>query len=267
MQSRQFARQLEPQAPASLGAMAHGHNLRMANTFRPRSGGTHAAPSVSAPQSPAATPLDEREIDALQDALDAVPAPLEPLDVSMVDGFLCGVLLQPQPVAEAQWLPHITDADGCALPASFDAAGLHALVRRRHAELSQAIADRQWFDPWVFEMEEGDDPDVEPTGCDAVYPWVAGFATAQEFFPALMRLDAKTMTAPLALLYRHLDPDDLEDADELLAEIESLEPPTQLADAVEELVRATLLLADLARPRGPAVRPGAPPARRSGRRR
>jgi yecA family protein len=162
----------------------------MANTFRPRSGGTHAAPSVSAPQPPACTPLDEHEIDALQDALDAVPAPLEPLDVSMVDGFLCGVLLQPQPVAEAQWLPHITDADGRALPASFDAAGLHALVRRRHAELSQAIADRQWFDPWVFEMEEGDDPDDEPTGCDAVYPWVAGFATAQEFFPALMRLDS-----------------------------------------------------------------------------
>ena len=267
MQSRQFAGQLEPQARTSRTAVAHGHNPRMANTFRPRSGGTHAAPSDSAPQPPAATPLDEHEIDELQDALDAVPAPLEPLDVSMVDGFLCGVLLQPQPVAEAQWLPHITDADGRALPASFDATGLHALVRRRHAELSQAIADRQWFDPWVFEMEEGDDPDVEPTGCDAVYPWVAGFATAQEFFPALMRLDAKTMTAPLALLYRHLDPDDLEDADELLAEIESLEPPSQLADAVEELVRATLLLADLARPRGPVVRPGAPPARRSGRRR
>lgn len=265
----QFARRLEPQARTSRSAVVHGHNPRMANTFRPRSGGTHAAPSDSAPQPPAATPLDEHEIDELQDALDRVPAPLEPLDVSMVDGFLCGVLLQPQPVAEAQWLPHITDADGRALPASFDAAGLHALVRRRHAELSQAIADRQWFDPWVFEMEEGDDPDGErePTGCDAVYPWVAGFATAQEFFPALMRLDGKTLTAPLALLYRHLDPDDLEDADELLAEIESLEPPTQLADAVEELVRATLLLADLSRPRGPAVRPGAPPARRSGRRR
>lgn len=267
MQSRQFARRLEPQARTSRAAVAHGHNPPMANTFRPRSGGTRAAPSVSAPQSPAAAPLDEHEVDELQDALDAVPAPLEPLDVSMIDGFLCGVLLQPQPVAEAQWLPHITDADGRALPTSFDAAGLHALVRRRHAELSQAIADRQWFDPWVFEMEEGDDPDVEPTGCGAVYPWVAGFATAQEFFPALMRLDGKTLTAPLALLYRHLGPDDLEDADELLAEIESLEPPTQLADAVEELVRATLLLADLSRPRGPAVRPGAPPARRSGRRR
>ena len=224
---------------------------------------------MSQPRPAGPPPLDEDDIDALQAALDAVPAPLEPLDVSMVDGFLCGVLLQPQPVAEAQWLPHITDADGRALPASFEAGGLHALVRRRHAELSQAIADRQWFDPWVFEMdgEEGDEADGEPAACDAVYPWVAGFATAQEFFPGLMRLDGKTLTAPLALLYRHLDPDDLEDADELLAEIESLEPPAELSDAVEELVRATLLLADLARPRGPAGRPSSPPARRSGRRR
>ena len=263
----QFARRPERQACTSRGAMGHGHNPCMANTFRPRSGGTHAAPSVSASQSPAAAPLDEHDIDALQAALDAVPAPLEPLDVSMVDGFLCGVLLQPQPVAEAQWLPHITDADGRALPASFEAHGLHALVRRRHAELSQAIADRQWFDPWVFEMEEVDDSDGEPTGCDAVYPWVAGFATAQEFFPGLMQLDAKTLTAPLALLYRHLDPDDLEDADDLLVEIESLEPPAELADAVEELVRATLLLADVSRPQRPSPRPSAPPARPSGRRR
>jgi len=48
------------------------------------------------------------------------------------------------------------------------------------------------------------------------------------------------------LLYRHLDPGDLEDADTLLAEIEALEPPADLASAVEELVRATLLLADVA---------------------
>ena len=43
-------------------------------------------------------------------------------------------------------------------------------------------------------------------------------------------------------------PDDLEEADALLAEIEMLEPPSNLTDAVESLVRATLLLADLTRP-------------------
>lgn len=193
------------------------------------------------PRSASRTPLTERELDELQALLDALPPPFEPLDVSMLDGFLCGVLVQPQRVPQSRWLPHVTDADGRALPAGIDATRLHALVRRRHAELDQAIDARRWFDPWVFEL--GD-----PEAVDAVYPWVAGFATAMEFFPALMELDASAITEPLALLYRHLDPDDLEDADELLEEIESLEPPADLTSAVEELVRGTLLLADVARP-------------------
>ena len=84
-----------------------------------------------------------------------------------------------------------------------------------------------------------------------------------EFFPALMQRDAQALTEPLALLYRHLDPDDLEDADELLEEIESLEPPADLAEAVEGLVRATLLLADVE----PAACRRPPSRRRAPRRR
>lgn len=59
----------------------------------------------------------------------------------------------------------------------------------------------------------------------------------------------------------HMDPDDLEDADDLLEEIETLEPPADLAEAVESLVRSTLMLADISRP---TARPVAqqPPARR-----
>jgi uncharacterized protein len=205
------------------------------------------------------TPWSERDIDQLQTLLDRVPAPLEPLDVSMLDGFLCGVLLQPRPVPEAQWLSRVVDADGRALPPKFDAHTLHQLVRRRHADLNEAIGRRLWFDPWVFEMDSDEsdtgaglqhhleDDDAPPT-IEAVYPWVAGFATAVELFPGLMQLDEGELTEPLALLYRHLDADDLEDADALLAEIETLEPPEDLAAAVEELVRATLLLADISRP-------------------
>jgi uncharacterized protein len=202
--------------------------------------------------SSSSSPLDERELDELQSILDRVPAPLEPLDVSMLDGFLCGVLIQPKRVPEESWLAHVTDADGRALPHKFDATRLHALVKRRHAELSEAIANRQWFDPWVFELD-GDDVEF-----NAVYPWVAGMATALELFPALMQRDAEDITEPLALLYRHLDPDDLEDADELLEAIESIEPPEDLSEAVEDLVRATLLLADVGRPQPAAKKAAAP---------
>ncbi|MGD9834945.1 MAG: YecA family protein, partial [Piscinibacter sp.] len=204
---------------------------------------THRPTPGAKPRPAAQQALTERDLEALQEALDRVPAPLEPLDVSALDGFLCGVLLQPRRVAEATWMPHVTDADGRAAPPGFDARPLQSLARRRHAELDAAIQARQWFDPWVFELDgEGDSPS------DAVVGWVAGFATAMEFFPALMALDAQKLREPLALLYRHLDPDDLEDADDLIEEIESLVPPADLAEAVEDLVKATVLLADVSRP-------------------
>jgi uncharacterized protein len=215
--------------------------------------------------------LTEADIDTLQSLLDQVPAPLDPLDATMLDGFLCGVLLQPNAVPANRWLPFVTDTEGRALPARFNAERLHDLALRRHAELNRAIATRQWFDPWVFELSPEDEPEAEDldeddpggaTGSEAVYPWVAGFATAMEHFPALMAYDELVLIEPLSLLYRHLDADDLEDADALLAEIESLEPPATLTDAVEELVRATLLLADITRPVRADLMPGAKPASR-----
>ncbi len=252
--------------------------------------GSHHAPSsrhASRTAHPRAKPrsvrpLSDRELDELQAIVDSVPAPLEVLDVSMIDGFLCGVLLQPRRVAVSRWLPHVTDVDGRALPHRFDASRLTELVLRRHDELDDAIQRRQWFDPWVFELGDADDSthapqdgdadnedeggDAGEAAIDAVYPWVAGFATALELFPDLMTLDAKALTEPLALVYRHLAPDDLEDADDLLAEIESLEPPEDLAEAVEGLVRATLLLADITRPlMTPAPGNGGRPRRPSNR--
>jgi uncharacterized protein len=202
---------------------------------------------------PAPASLGDREIESLQALLDAVPAPLEPLDVSSLDGFLCGVIVQPTAIAPARWLPFVTDVDGRACPAGFDARALHALVLRRDAELRRAIGRREWFDPWVFELDGADNDDNDDRASDEgdasrsdpAYPWVAGFAAALETFPGLLAADEDALTGPLALLYRHLDADDLEDADALLAEIETLEPPADLAAAVEELVRATLLLADV----------------------
>lgn len=207
-------------------------------------------PSAPAPH----PPLSEADLAELERLLDAVPPPAEPLDVMMLDGFLCGVLLQPRPVPEAQWWRHVVDVDGRELAPGYEDAPLRALVRRRHAELDSAIRERQWFDPWVFELEDDDDP------LETVMPWVAGFATAMEFFPALMRSDSPDVAEPLAVLYRSFDADDLEDADELLAIIEELEPPADLAEAVEALVNSVLLLADVTRPLATTRPPARPPS-------
>ncbi len=190
-------------------------------------------------------PLADADLERLQALLEAVAPPLEPLDTSALDGFLCGVLLQPKTVAAAQWLKYVTDVDGRPAPASAALNELHALVHRRHAELDSAIGRRDWFDPWIYPLED------EASLSESVLPWVAGFAAAMDAFPALMALDAPDLVEPLALLYLHFDPDDLEDADTLAAVIETLEPPADLAEAVQDIVRALMLMADVTRPRAP----------------
>ena len=169
--------------------------------------------------------------------------PLEPLDLPALDGYLCGVLVQPGRIAPARWLAHVTDADARPMPPGYDAAPLLELVKRRHAELEAAIGQRRWVDPWVFEVDAAEDADPVRA---AVFPWVAGVAAAFELFPGTRQLPPEATLEPLALLYQHVDADDLEDADELLAEIDSLEPPADLTEAVEQRVRAILLLADAA---------------------
>jgi uncharacterized protein len=175
----------------------------------------------------------------------------------MADGYLVGVLLQPKAVAIEAWLPPILDSEG--RPAPRAPHELVALLTRRHRELNRAIVDRQWFDPWIFELDE----DAGPS--ETVLAWVAGFAHAMEAHPALMGLPEADLLEPLAAIYLHLDPDDLEDADALLEEIESLEPPGDLAGAVEGLVSAVLMLADVSRPIKAPQPPPRGPQRGAGR--
>lgn len=198
-----------------------------------------------------APPLSDAERDQLEALLDALPPPLEPLDLSALDGFLVGVLLQPRPVPREHWLRHVHDLDGRPAPAGLKLQALHALVLRRHAELERAISARQWFDPWVFELEaEESDGDAAALTAQVVLPWVAGFSAAQDLFPGLLQIDNDSLREPLAVLYAHFDPDDLEDADDLSALIDEIEPPASVAEAVQDLVRCSLLLADVSRPLG-----------------
>jgi len=220
--------------------------------------GNNAAMSTA----PTPMPLGPADLAELERLLDSVPAPLEPLDLMMLDGFLCGVLLQPRRIPPAQWLPHITDVDEArALPRSFPAQALHDLVARRFAELDRAIERRQWFDPWVLE------PDDEGGPLDAVMPWVAGLATAIDLYPSVLQTSDERVLEGQALLYRAFDADDLEDAEALLAVMAEMEPPEDLDEVIEDLVTGVFLLADVTRPvsavsaaaPAPAPKPAAPP--------
>lgn len=213
---------------------------------------------------PHSLPDDPGLAQRLDDLLAQVGAPRQALEASAADGYLCGVLLQPQPVPQALWLPGLLDVQGMPLP---DDAASQDLVARiaqaaalRHAQLDAAIEARQWFDPWVFELDEAQPP-LSPHAL--VQPWVAGLSWAFEQFPALLALDNPHLIEPLAVLYAAFDPQDLEDAQELIEVIESLAPPADLGEAVEDLVRSVLLLADVSRPRQAPPRQRKSPSRRS----
>lgn len=59
-----------------------------------------------------APPLTDEEIEELDAQLASIPDDFDPLDVSMMDGFLTGVILNPAEIAEAQWLPLVYDVHG-----------------------------------------------------------------------------------------------------------------------------------------------------------
>jgi uncharacterized protein len=205
-----------------------------------------------APPASRAEPLSDADREQLEDLLDALPPGYAPPDLSAFDGFLVGVLLQPEAVPTSRWLPWVHDFDaGGPAPPALDLAPLHALVRRRHAELAAAITARRWFDPWVFEFDAADAGEIV-TPQQVVLPWVAGWAAALEHFPALLAEAGDDAREPLATLYAMFDADDLDDIGDLAELIDQVEPPESVADAVEDLVRSTLLLADAMRLPGPA---------------
>jgi uncharacterized protein len=205
----------------------------------------------------ATAPLDDNDLTRLQTLLDDVPEPLQAMDVSALDGYLCGVLLQPRAVPFSRWWPYVIDLEGRPAGTSSALVEVQALVQRRHAELNAAIGDRQWFDPWIYQLDD----DASPGEC--VLPWTAGFAAAMEFFPELMAMDDPELVEPLALLFMHFDPQDLEDADALIAVIDTLEPPNDMGEAVQDVVRALMLLADVSRPRAKVPAPPRGPRKAS----
>ncbi|MDH0862962.1 UPF0149 family protein [Mitsuaria sp. GD03876] len=108
--------------------------------------------------------LSDAEFDELDDLLAATPEPLEPLDASMLDGYLAGVLVQPRLIPIEEWLPPVFDYEGRPLPDDIDPAWLariRALVERRFASLNQSMLEQGWFYPVVLDLDADDAGDAD----------------------------------------------------------------------------------------------------------
>ena len=216
--------------------------------------------------------LTDQELTELDDLLAATPEPLQPLDIVMLDGYLCGVLVQPELLDESRWLPPIFDIEQRALPADVDAAWLErctALIRRRYEALNRALAEDGGFDPVLLdadasqEAEEDAEPDVPvseyeqqaideakalqeslPEASRPLMPWVAGFEHAVLSFPALMDAPDDAVDLTLARVFRHLPAQSDEDR-EMVATLDQEFPLANVDDAVDDLIMAVAELWDL----------------------
>ena len=204
--------------------------------------------------------LTDAEFADLDELLAATPQPLEPLDAVMLDGYLCGVIVQPVLLEPATWLAHVYDYEGRPLPDDVDAAWQQrttTLISRRHAALNRALAEDGWFDPLVLEADDEatrvepsaaeDDPAAAlPPASRALMPWVAGFQHAAACFPDLEEMEDEAVMAALARLYRHL-PAETEEERELVALLDREQPLSNLDDAIEDLIGTVADLYDLTR--------------------
>lgn len=209
--------------------------------------------------------LTDSEFFELDELLATTPKPLQALDASMLDGYLCCVLVQPRLIDADEWLPNIFDYDGGVLPDDVDPAWLariRELVERRFVALNRQMVEDGWFDPVVLDLDESAEPEPIPEDEDAeakqaratyegmslisrtLMPWVAGFQHAALCFPDLMDMTDDAVMAALARLYRHL-PAETDEEREIVATLDREHPLKDIDEAVEELVVTVADLCDL----------------------
>lgn len=186
--------------------------------------------------------LSDDELMELDGLLARVPLPFEPLDLIALDGFLCGVLLQPEVVPFSLWSAAALDwaygerEDRFGEKHPAWKAGrfgrLGELMRRRHGYLADRLGRGDWFDP-ILEAGEG-----EEIG-EVLAPWVLGFEQAGDVFTGLLDLegsgDVADLADLLACIRRHLPVQD-EDEAELSRCLDQDLPLRSLDEAIENLV-------------------------------
>jgi len=207
----------------------------------------------------AAVDLNQDEIGELDALLAAIPEPLEPLDAVMLDGFLCGVLVQPQLVDVDEWLPYVFDAGGHrwgeAEPGP-EQRRARALVLRRHAAINRSLAERGDFDPLLLEPSKDNVDEQKRAAADPIgamlSPWVAGFEQAVQLLPALTELGDSRAALARILAFAPADED---------AATKKAKPSATLEQAIEVIVAGVAELYELTlaqRYRVEAVRHAAP---------
>ncbi|MEO5882326.1 MAG: UPF0149 family protein [Caldimonas sp.] len=223
------------------------------------------APPSRPPPPASAQDLSDAEFAELDGLLAAIPEPLEPLDAVMLDGFIAGVLVQPELIDAERWLPHVFDAGGHRWGESApgpEQLRARELIGRRYSAMNRSLAEFGGFDPLILEPDEPDEPDApdELVGAEttqdeppldpitrAILPWVAGFEFAASILPGLYALEDDAVATTLTRLYRFLPAEGAEE-EATAALLASERPMPTLDAAIEELIACVAELYELTEP-------------------
>jgi uncharacterized protein len=206
---------------------------------------------MNRPNKPAVQPaklphgdLTDVEIAEIDDLLAAVPEPWEAVDAVMLDGYLCGVLVQPVSLEQEQWLPPIFGSTEGATPFGPDVPGWHhakherllALATRRKEALQRAILEEGWFDPIVPVPEDEQGKPLEgKAALEGLGFWIAGFEWALANFTQLEERGLPGVPDLLDSLWRHL-PEQDETQRAMTQALDKEHPLRSLDEAIEQLV-------------------------------
>jgi uncharacterized protein len=215
--------------------------------------------------------LTDAEFAELDDLLVDAPDRLLLGDAVMLDGYLCGVQVQPRMISQEEWAARIfelnqdldedADDDGEPGPQIDDpewVASVMPLIVRRHAALNRKIVEEGSFDPFILELDDdsqfdpGSDPEPEADDAlaalnpisQALAPWVFGFQLACVHFEGLLDTTDDAIMLALARLFRHLPPADTQMAD-LVETMDKESPIDTIDEAIDELVQCVIEISDL----------------------
>ena len=189
----------------------------------------------------AAARLTDAEIHEIDKLLGEVPEPYETLDAVLLDGYLCGVLVQPVILPRDEWLAPIFGSEGVPTP---DAPGwspvkhnrLLTLIERRYNELLRDILEEGWFDPIVPALEDDDGKPLKgKESMEGLGYWVAGLEWALANFPQLEEQGLAGVPDLLDSLWRHL-PEQDETQQEMTKALDLEHPLRNLDEGIEALV-------------------------------
>jgi uncharacterized protein len=126
-------------------------------------------------------PLDDDDLEALEEILVSDAVPEDCMTLEMLDGFLAGMLLSPRPVACENWLPAVWSAYGEAdFGGGIVVQRAIRLVLAYYNEIATTLGrgkeDGRW-EPFCFAPEPGDDK------LGVGDEWIDGFIQGLDLWP------------------------------------------------------------------------------------